>query len=204
MLALSAAALATSAGVAAPRSAAAVAFPLPEPGAQLNVLRTKRFVQGDEDVWLANTRRFSEATGVKVVVESVTAEEMRAKGAMAANVGAGPDIVMGSSDMPRLYPDKCLDLTETATYLGQKYGGWYDVCRRYCMRDGRWIALTMAIITYCVVYRDSMIKAAGFSAIPRDLPGFLKLCEALKARGTPPGFALGNAIGDISWCSWLL
>ena len=31
----------------------------PEPGAKLRVLRWKRSVQGDEDQWLANTKKFS-------------------------------------------------------------------------------------------------------------------------------------------------
>ena len=175
-----------------------------EKGAELKVLRWKRFVQGDEDLWIANTRKFTEQTGVPVQVESVNGEEIRPKGAMAASVGAGPDIIMGPPDMPRLYPDKCVDLTDVAGYLGQKYGGWYDVCQRYCVNDGRWIALSMAIVTFCVVYRESRVKAAGFGEIPRDLPGFLKLCQALKARGTPVGLTLGNALGDITWCSWLL
>ena len=55
----------------------------------------------------------------------------------------GPDIVMGSYGQPQLYPDKCLDLTELANYLGDKYGGWYDAVKAYCMTDGRWIALGM-------------------------------------------------------------
>jgi multiple sugar transport system substrate-binding protein len=33
----------------------------------------------------------------------------------------------------------------------------------------------------------------------------LKLCKALKEKGTPTGFALGNATGDGNvWCHWLL
>ena len=36
----------------------------PEAGAQLRVLRWKRFVQGDEDQWAANTRKFTQLTGV--------------------------------------------------------------------------------------------------------------------------------------------
>jgi multiple sugar transport system substrate-binding protein len=55
-----------------------------------------------------------------------------------------------------------------------------------------------------MVYRESMVRAAGYSSIPRDLPEFLKLCQALKARGTPAGFALGNSSGDTTWCSWLV
>ena len=40
--------------------------------------------------------------------------------------------------------------------------------------------------------------------MPKDLGGFLKLCQALKAKGTPSGFALGNATGDSSWTHWLV
>ncbi|HEX9452252.1 MAG TPA: extracellular solute-binding protein [Burkholderiales bacterium] len=176
----------------------------PEKDAALKVLRWKRFVQGDEDQWAANTRKFTEQTGVAVQVESVNGEDLRPKGAMAANVGAGPDILIGPSDMPQLYPGQCVDLTEVADYLGKKYGGWYDACRHYGMLDGRWISLPVAVIAYCLVYRESMVREAGYSAIPRDLEGFLKLCRALKAHGMPAGFALGNSSGDTTWCSWLL
>ncbi len=117
-----------SAGAAAPE----LRYP-PEKGAQLRFLRWKRFVQGDEDQWLANTRKFTEQTGVPVQVESVSLEDLPSKAAMAANVGAGPDIVMGSYGQPQLYPDKCLDLTELANYLGDKYGGWYDSVKAYCI-----------------------------------------------------------------------
>jgi multiple sugar transport system substrate-binding protein len=49
------------------------------------------------------------------------------------------------------------------------------------------------------------VKAAGFDGVPRDLGDFLKLCQALKAKGTPAGFALGHATGDAnSWTHWCL
>jgi multiple sugar transport system substrate-binding protein len=175
-----------------------------ERGAELRLLRWKRYVQGDEDLWMANTAKFTQRTGVKVQVESIVGEELRAKGAMVASVGAGPDIVVGSPEMPHQYADKCVDLTEVATYLGEKYGGWYEVCERSCIRDGRWIAMSVAVVSFCVVYRQSMVKAAGFDGIPRDLDGFLALCRALKARGTPAGLPLGSGLGDHSWCQWLL
>ena len=73
------------------------------------------------------------------------------------------------------------------------------------MTGSRWIAVGMGFSTACVVYRQSMVEAAGFRAIPRDLPGFLQLCQSLKARGTPPGLALGNAPIDATiWCHWLI
>jgi len=203
--ALGAAGLAASSG-ALPRPAHAVDLKYTaEKGAELRVLRWKRFVQGEEDQWLANTRKFTEATGVHVRVDSENFEDIRPKAAVAANVGSGPDIVLGWYDDPHLYADKVLDLTELAEYLGVKYGGWYDIVRRYCVRDGRWIALGLGFLGGCIVYRKSMIEAAGYQHIPNDLPGFLKLLQALKAKGTPCGFALGNAVGDANaWCHWVV
>jgi multiple sugar transport system substrate-binding protein len=186
-------------------SAAADLKYTPEAGAQLRVLRWKRFVQGDEEQWMANTRRFTDVTGVSVRVDSENFEDIRPKAAVAANVGSGPDIVMGWFDDPHLYADKVVDLTELADYLGAKYGGWYDIARRYCTRDGRWIAVGMGILGGCITYRRSMVEAAGFREIPSDLPNFLKLLQALKAKGTPCGFALGNAVGDANaWCHWVV
>ena len=204
MKALGAAAV-TAAVPGARVSAAPDYHVVPEKGAKLRLLRWKRFVQGDEDLWMANTRKFTEQTGIEVRVESENFEDIRPKAAVAANVGTGPDIVIGWYDDPQLYPDKLVDLTELANYLGAKYGGWYDVCKRYGMRDNRWIGLPLGAPCGCVTYRQSQIRAAGFDTIPKDFPGFLKLCQALKAKRTPAGLALGNAVGDANgWCHWVV
>lgn len=177
----------------------------PEKGASLRVLRWKRFVQGDEDLWMANTKKFTDATGVAVRIDNEGWEDVRPKAAVAANVGSGPDIIVGWFDDPHQYPEKLVDISDVANYLGSKYGGWYDVCRKYGMRNGKWIALPLGIIGNAIVYRESHVKAAGFETIPKDTAGFLKLCQALKAKGTPCGFALGKAVGDgNNWAHWLL
>ncbi len=185
-------------------SAAQAVFP-PEKGAKLRVLRWKRFVQGDEELWNANSRRFSEQTGVEVRVDAENFEELRPKAAVAANVGAGPDIVIGSNEDALMYPDKLIDVSDVAQYLGQKYGGWYDVCREYATHEGKWIAIPTGAAGGATVYRESHVKAAGFEQFPGDMAGMLKLCRALKAKGTPPGFALGHATGDATaLCTWAL
>jgi multiple sugar transport system substrate-binding protein len=79
----------------------------PEKGATLRMLRWKRTVQEDEDQWQDNTRKFFECTGVTVNIEILGLREVFPKAAMAAGVGAGPDLVLGDYDMPQLYPDKC-------------------------------------------------------------------------------------------------
>ncbi|MGF1528469.1 MAG: ABC transporter substrate-binding protein [Candidatus Competibacterales bacterium] len=177
----------------------------PEDGASLRVLRWNRFVAGDEELWMENTRKFTEQTGVQVRVDNESWEDVRPKAAVAANVGSGPDIILGWYDDPHQYPDKLLDLTELCEYLGEKYDGWYDAARTYGSRDGQWIALPLGASGACVVYRESMVKAAGFEAFPDNTDDFLKLCQALHQNGTPAGMALGNAVGDgNTWCHWLL
>ena len=187
-----------------PTQASALTFK-PEAGAKLRVLRWKRFVQGDEDLWTANTKKFEKVSGVPVRIDRESWEDVRPKAAVAANVGSGPDIIIAFYDDPHLYPEKLVDLTDLATYLGDKYGGWYDVCERYGKKDGRWIALPLGAAGANIVYRGSWVKEAGFDTFPKDMQGLLNLCKALNKRGHPTGFALGNAVGDgNTWTHWLL
>lgn len=204
--------LMSTAGIAAATTMGGKAFAAsgelnykPEEGAKLRVLRWKRFVQGDEDLWNANTKKFTEKTGVEVRIDAEGWEDVRPKAAVAANIGSGPDIIIGWFDDPHQYPDKLMDLSELANYLDKKYGGWYDVCKKYGMRGDKWIALPLGVVGNALCYRESQVKAAGFDSVPKDTAGFLKLCQALKAKGTPVGFALGKAVGDgNNWAHWLL
>jgi multiple sugar transport system substrate-binding protein len=179
----------------------------PEAGAKLRVLRWKRFVQGEDDAFMANIAKFSAQYKVEVKVDNEGWEDVRPKAAVTANVGSGPDMIMGWFDDPHQYPNKLLDVTDLAEYLGKKYGGWYDVARKYGTNNAtkRWVSIPWGIIANAIVYRDSHVKAAGFDGIPKDTAGFLKLCQAMKAKGTPAGFALGKAVGDgNNWVHWLM
>src|SRR3982751_4460867 len=159
----------------------------PEKGAKLRVLRWSRFVQGDIDAYMANVKKFTDATGIEVRVDNEGWEDVRPKAAAAANTGAGPDIVLSTNDDANLYPDKLLDVTALCEYLGKKYGGWYPACEAYLRPDGKkWIGVALGAAGSLVVYRESLMKAAGFETMPQDTDGFLKLYKALGAQG-PPG-----------------
>lgn len=194
-------------GLLLPRDASAQtpSFPI-EPGAKLLVLRWKRFVQGDEDLWELNTKKFSDKFGVPVELRNERWEEVRPKATLAAISDSGPDIIYGWFDDPHQHPGKMLDLSEIANYLGNKYGGWYDVARAYGTSDGqKWMGLPLGAVGIPLVFRSSHVKAAGFAQFPKDTDTFLALCRELKRRGTPAGFALGNAVGDGNcWSHWLL
>jgi multiple sugar transport system substrate-binding protein len=177
----------------------------PEKGARLRVLRWSRFVQGDIDAYMANVKRFTEKTGIEVRVDNEGWEDVRPKAAVAANTGAGPDIILSTNDDANLYPDKLLDVTDLAEYLGKKYGPWYGGGEAYLRPDGKkWIGIPLGSAGSMMVYRDSMVKAAGFDSYPKDTDGFLRMMKALHAKGTPGGMALGNATGDGLWCNWLI
>src|SRR5678815_3900051 len=175
----------------------------PEKDAKLRVLRWSRFVQGDIDAYMVNVKKFTEKTGIEVRVDNEGWEDVRPKAAVAANTGAGPDIILSTNDDANLYPDKLVDMTDVADYLGKKYGGWYPACEAYLRPDGRrWIGVPLGGTGSMMVYRDSQLKAAGFNAFPKDTDGFLKMFQALKAKGTPGGMALGHATGDCGGTQW--
>src|SRR6266850_66159 len=178
----------------------------PERDARLRVLRWSRFVQGDIDQYMANVKKFEAKYGIQVRVDNESWEDVRPKAAVAANTGAGPDIILGTNDDANLYPDKLVDVTDLANYLGKKYGGWYPACEAYLRPDGKkWVGIALGAAGSMMVYRESQVKAAGFSSFPKDTDSFLKMMQALKAKGTPGGFALGHATGDgNTWCHWVV
>jgi multiple sugar transport system substrate-binding protein len=179
----------------------------PEPGASLRLLRPAKFVDPDEVYFRANTKKFTEATGVDVKLDFVSWEDMRSQTAVTANTGAGPDIVIGFSSDPQIYTNKIHDVTELADYLGAKYGDWFELAKIYGRKWGTndWVAIPLGGGAGPTVYRISWLKEAGYDRVPDDHEGFLTLCQKLKQIGHPCGFSLGHALGDANgFASWLL
>jgi multiple sugar transport system substrate-binding protein len=212
VLGLSAATFAAT-GVAAHAQSAIKAADVPAPklpiekGATLRMLRPVRFVQADEDVFRANAAKFSKETGVEVKVDFVGWEDINQQTAVTANSGAGPDIIIGFNDAPHIYVEKVADLSDVAEYLGKRYGGWMTLAEKYGKRykTNSWIGLPFGASGGPLVYRKSLVNAAGFEKVPDDHAGFLALCKKLKEAGKPAGFALGNAVGDGNgFANWLL
>ena len=179
----------------------------PEVGAQLSMLRWKYFVQSEDDAFVALMNAFTQATGVKVEITRESYEDVQPKASVAANTGAGPDLFWGLYSLPHLFPQKCVDMTDVATYLGQKYGGWVDSAQKYGKVSGgdKWIAVPVCYSGNLINYRLAASKKAGFSKFPETTDAFLEYAKAMKAQGTPGGMALGHASGDGNgWVHWAL
>ncbi len=178
-----------------------------ENGASLRVLRPTKFVDNDETIFRENIKAFSEQMKIPVRVDFVGWEDLRPQTAVAANTGAGPDVVVGWPTDPHIYADKLIELSDVAEYLGSKYGGWYSLAEKYGKRwnTNNWISIPMGGSGGPAVYRESWIKQAGYDKIPTDFANFLTLCKNLAKNNHPCGFALGNAVGDAnSYCNWML
>jgi multiple sugar transport system substrate-binding protein len=177
----------------------------PEKGAKLQLLRWKRFVQSEEDSFMALVDAFSKATGVEVKVINESLDDVQPKASVAANTNQGPDMFWGLYSLPHLFPTKCVEVTDVANYLGKKYGGWVPTAETYGKSGGKWIAIPVAYNGNVINYRQSMIEKAGFKEVPKDTAGFLELMKALKEKSVPGGFALGRASGDgNAWVHWAL
>ena len=213
VLGASAAALAASGARAQTAASNVKAADVPPPslpiekGASLRMLRPVRFVLADEDVFRANAKAFTDKTGVEVKVDFVGWEDINQQTAVTANSGAGPDIIIGFNDAPHIYVEKVADLSDVAEYLGKRYGGWMTLAEKYGKRykTNNWIGLPFGASGGPLVYRKSLVQAAGFEMVPEDHAGILALCKKLKEAGKPAGFALGNAVGDGNgFANWLL
>jgi multiple sugar transport system substrate-binding protein len=178
----------------------------PEKGAQLSMLRWKYFVQAEDDAFVKLTEAFTQATGVKVIISRESYEDVQPKASVAANTGAGQDMFWGLYSLPHLFPQKCLDVSDVADYLGKKYGGWVPSAQAYGMSGKKWIAIPVCYSGNMINYRLDASKKAGFSKFPESTDAFLEYAKAMKKNNTPGGFALGHASGDgnawVYWCLW--
>lgn len=178
----------------------------PENGAKLSLLRWKYFVQSEDDAFVKLIDAYSKATGVPVTISRESYEDVQPKASVAANTGAGQDMFWGLYSLPHLFPQKCLDVTDVANYLGKKYGGWVDSAQKYAKSGNKWIAIPVCYSGNMLNFRIDASKKAGFSKFPTTTDAFLEYTKAMKKNNTPGGFALGHASGDGNgwayWCLW--
>lgn len=178
----------------------------PEKNAKLSMLRWKYFVQAEDDAFVKLIEAYTKATGVKVDISRESYEDVQPKASVAANTGTGPDLFWGLYSLPHLFPQKCLDVTDVAEYLGKNHGGWVESAVKYGKGSGnKWICIPICYSGALINYRVEASKKAGFSSFPTKTDEFLEYSKAMKAQGTPGGFALGHASGDgNTWVHWAL
>src|SRR6266581_3109103 len=146
----------------------------PEARAKLNVLRWKRFVEAEDQAFMAMVQAFTKATGVEINVTNESYEDVQPKASVAANTGQGLDMVWGLYSLPHLFPTKVLDVADVADYLGGKYAGWTPSAEAYCKAGGKWVGIPIATTGGLINYRIAACEKAGFKEFPKDTASFLE------------------------------
>ena len=131
---------------------------------------------------------------------------------VAANTGAGPDIVLGWAEDPHIYADKVIELSDVAEYLGKKYGGWM-LPRREVRQEGQDQQLDRHSDRRLRPARSSIAsrrsRKPGFDKIPNDhaelpqaLPGAEEDQQAGRLRARQRGRRrqrLRQLAGLVAW-----
>ena len=130
----------------------------PEPGAKINLLRWKRFVEAEDVAFMKIVDAFQKANNVTINVSNESYDDIQPKASVAANTGQGLDMVWGLYSLPFLFPSKCVDVTDVADYLGKKCGGWADSGKAYGMLNGKWIGIPVAATGGLVNYRVAAME----------------------------------------------
>ena len=177
-----------------------------EKGAKLTVMRWKRFVPAEDDAFNAMVAAFKTATGTEMNVFSEVLRGRAAEGLRRRQHRRGPRPGLGPAHAAAAVPDQSPQ-DERRRRLSRQEVWRLDRCggRMTCKQGNDWLGIPVATIGGYMTYRKSAVDKAGFKEFPKDFPGFLELCKALKANNTPAGFALGHATGDANgWLHWVL
>jgi ABC-type glycerol-3-phosphate transport system substrate-binding protein len=198
------AAAATSGGLAAIlASGRAPAF---AQGTSLHWVRWSDFVPAS-DVLLKGkiTEECMKATGIKLRLETINANDIQARVTSAIQSGNGPDIIMSVGNWVQLYATSLADVSDVAEELGKAGGGYYDICNTTCIYQGKWASVPWAIGGGRIAYRKSWYDEIGYTTFPDTWEKWQDAGKKLKEKGKPTGQALAHSFGDPPgfWYPWL-
>ena len=132
------------------------------------------------------TQECQKATGIKLTVETINANDLQARVTSAIQSGTGADIIMAIGNWPQLYADSVADVSDVAEEIGKDQGGYYDVCRTLATVGGKWIGVPFAVGGALIAYRKSWLAEAGFDGkFPQTWDEFRAAGKKLKAAGRP-------------------
>jgi len=136
------------------------------------------------------------ALGMKIVLETINANDIQARVTAAIQAGVGPDIIMALNNWPQLYATSLADVSDITEEIGNAQGGYYDMAKNVGIYQGRWIGVPWAIGGGLVVYRKSWLADIGYEKFPVTWDQWHDAGKKWKASGHPIGQTLGHTFGD--------
>ena len=192
------AAAGTTPAAAASPAAGATKAPGYAAGTKLSMTVRAVFVDAANTQLTNQVKAWGQKNNVEATVEVVSLNDLQAKGATAAETGAGPDIMQLWVNTPFQFAEKLVDLDDVAAALDKKYT-WYPVANEAVAVGGHWKAIPQFFSAHAINYREDFFKAAGVTELPKTWEDFLAVGKKLKDANQPlPGLALGHAVGDAN------
>lgn len=178
-------------GILAARKAPAYA-----PGTSLHFLLWKNFSPPADVEIVRQGTEWGKQNNVNVRIEQINANDIPARAAAAIESNQGPDIIQFFHNWQNQYAQALVDVTEIATALESKYGGYIDYAKAHAMLDGRFNAVPHTIVPNIYVVRKSYLKAAGTKEWPKTWEELRREGKKWKAMGHPVGQTVGHTFGD--------
>ncbi len=188
---------ATSAAAgASPAAAAATSAPVVLKGSKVSFLGGTYFVPAGEDFFKQTLSDWGKQNGVETSYDATNWPDLQPK--IAANIqsGSGPDVMQFFWFWPALYADNLVDVTDIASELEQRWGGFTDAAKTLAFVNGKYMGVPEGTATNAFAYRISYLKKAGFDTFPDTWDDLFKAGKELKKQGKPIGQALGHSLGD--------
>jgi ABC-type glycerol-3-phosphate transport system substrate-binding protein len=160
-------------------------------------LRWADFVPASDQLLKGEIARECEkALGMKLIVETINANDIQARITAAIQSGSGPDIFCALNNWPQLYGGSCVDVGDVAEDLGKAQGGFYDINKTVATVGDKWIGVPWCVGGGLVAYRKSWLAEAGANEFPKDWDTYRAVGKKLKAAGRPYGQTAGHTFGD--------
>jgi multiple sugar transport system substrate-binding protein len=180
---------------------------IPEADATLEVFRWKRYIEEDEEQYMANVKLFTKATGVKVNVKHINILELFWAIDDVYYGRKHADIVLGIDGEAYRYKNLWMQVNDLEKSLTPQIGKWDPIANALLQANGKdWMGIPLGVAGNSCYQRTSYMKQAGFSKMPEDAAGFLELCKSLKSMGKPAGFALYQSRAEggcfAYWMLW--
>ena len=178
----------------------------PEANATLEVFRWKRYIEEDEEQYMANVELFTKLTGIRVNVKHINILELSWAIDDVYYGRKHADVVLGIDAEAYRYKNLWMQVNDLEASLTPQAGKWDPIANAYLQANGKdWMGIPLGMAGNSCYQRVSYMKQAGFSKMPEDAAGFLELCKSLKSIGKPAGFALyqSRAEGNC-FAYWML
>jgi len=163
----------------------------------MTVMHESSFIKPFDDFFVKTlSPEYEKLSGVKVNYETVSVGQTLTRMTTMVETKSGPEIGSTLFNQAHLLDAGLVDITDVATEVGKKLGGWHDIALDATVVNKKWKTLPWGNIGQLEVYRTDWFKEAGVAKFPETWEELWEAGKKLKAKGHPFGFELGHGFGD--------